>query len=190
VNKMHWIAVGGLAGGLILVLVLGWQFLLKPLGLAYEAKAAEKEALEEQLATTKQRAAQFEKFKAQAENVRRDLDFYSRRLDPDLSASELYTLVDGLGHSFNFTNWSFEASKRAKSKMPGVSLDEVEVKARFLTDFEHLGKLLNLCVSQVRIFVPDSFTLTRNNDPSGVFRDTLQAELTLKLLVSPAEGGS
>jgi hypothetical protein len=186
---MHWIAVGSLAAGLILVVVLGWQFMVKPLGADYDAKVAQKADLESQLATTKQRAAQFEKFKAQAENVRRDLDFYSRRLDPDLPTDELYTMVDGLGHSLNFNNWSFETKKREKTKLPGVSLDEVEVKARFSSDFESVGKLLNLCVGQVRLLVPDSLTLTRVDDPSGVYRETLKAEVVVKVLVSP-EGGS
>lgn len=188
-NRMHWIAVGSLAGGLILLVVLCFQFLIKPLGADYEAKVAAKADLEQQLATTKQRAAQFEKFKAQAENVRRDLDFYSRRLDPDLPADELYTMVDGLGHSLNFNNWSFEAKKRERTKLPGVSLDEVEVKARFNSDFDRVGKLLNLCLSQTRLIVPDSMTLTKVDDPSGVYRETLKAEVTVKVLVSP-EGGS
>jgi hypothetical protein len=185
---MHWIAVGSLAAGLILVLVLGWQFMIKPLGAEYEAKVAAKADLEAQLATTKQRAAQFEKFKAQAENVRRDLDFYSRRLDQDLPTDELYTMVDGLGHSLNFNNWSFETKKRDKTRLPGVSLDEVEVTARFNSDFEGVGKLLNLCVGQVRLLIPDSLTLTKFEDPRGVFRETLKAEVVIKVLVSPAGG--
>jgi Tfp pilus assembly protein PilO len=186
---MHWIAVGGLAGGLVLVLVLGWQFLLRPLGAEFDAKMAQKSDLESQLETTKQRAAQFEKFKAEAENVRRDLDFFSRRLDPDLPAAELYTLVDGLGHALNFSTWTFEAKPRTRTKLPGLTLDEVEVKATFNTDFERLGKILNLGVSQVRLIVPDSFILTGLNDKDTSYRETMNAILVLKVLVSPAEGG-
>lgn len=188
-NRMHWITVGSLAGGLILVLVLGWQFLLKPLSLAYDEKVAAKAELENQLTITKQRAAQFEKFKAEAENVRRDLDFYSRRLDPALPAAELYTLVDGLGHSFNFTTWNFEAAKRGKSKLPGVGLDEVEIRARFATDFERLGQMLNLSVSQTRILVPDYLKLDRKVDNTGAYLDTLNADLVLKVVLSPEGGG-
>jgi len=187
VNRMHWIAVGGLVGGLVLVLGLGWQFLVRPLSAEYDAKVAQKADLESQLATTKQRAAQFEKFKAEAENVRRDLDFYSRRLDPDLPAAELYTLVDGLGHALNFSTWSFEPQPRGKTKLPGLNLDEVEVKAKFTTDFERLGKLFNLCVSQVRLIVPNTFILKRAVDSNGAYHDTLTAELVFKVLVSPAE---
>jgi Tfp pilus assembly protein PilO len=186
---MHWIAVGGLVGGLVLILVLGWQFLLRPLGTEYDAKLAQKTDLEGQLATTKQRAAQFEKFKAEAENVRRDLDFFSRRLDPDLPAAELYTLVDGLGHALNFSLWKFEAKPRARTKLPGLTLDEVEVKASFNSDFERLGKILNLGVNQVRLIVPDSFVLTSLNDKDATYRETFSADLFLKVLVSPPEGG-
>lgn len=186
-SRMHWIAVGGLAGGLVLILGLGWQFLLRPLGAAYEAKVAEHAALEKQLEHTKKQAAQFEKFKAQAENVRRDLDFYSRRLDPDMPATELYSLVDGLGNSFNFANWSFEAKPREKTKVTGLNLDEVEVTARFEGDFERLGRFLNLSVSQVRLLVPDTFRLTRITDAAGLYAQTVMVELVIKIFVSPAE---
>lgn len=186
-NRMHWIAVGGMAAGLVLVLFLGWQFALQPLSAAHEAKVAEHTALQEQLENTKKQAAQFEKFKAQAENVRRDLDFYSRRLDPDMPAAELYTLVDGLGHSFNFGSWSFEAKPREKTKAAGLNLDEVEVVAKFQSDFDRLGRLINLCVSQVRLIVPESFKLVRLEDGAGLFADTLTAELAFKVFVSPME---
>lgn len=186
-NRLHWIAVGGLVGGLLLVLGLGWQFLLRPLGAEHAAKVAEHEQLVKQLAHTKAQAAQFEKFKAQAENVRRDLDFYSRRLDPDLPASELYTLVDGLGHSLNLGTWTFEAKVRAKTKVPSLTLDEVEVRAKFTADFDRLGQLVNSMVSQTRLLVPESFTLTRYADASGSFTDTLNADLIFKVFVSPSE---
>jgi Tfp pilus assembly protein PilO len=184
---MHWIAVGGLAGGLVLIIGLGWQFLLRPLGAAYEAKLAEHATLEKQLEHTKKQAAQFEKFKAQAENVRRDLDFYSRRLDPDLPAAELYSLIDGLGNSFNFGSWTFEAKPREKTKLAGLNLDEVEVTTRFEADFERLGRFLNLSVSQVRLLVPETMRLVRITDAAGLYAQTVTVELVTKVLVSPAE---
>lgn len=186
-NRMHWIAVGGLAGGLVLVLFLGWQFALKPLSLEHDAKVAEHETLVKQLENTKKQAAQFEKFKAQAENVRRDLDFYSRRLDPDMPAAELYTMVDALGHSFNFGAWAFEAKPREKTKTAGLNLDEVELTAKFTTDFDRLGRLINLCVGQIRLIVPEALRLVRIEDGEGLFADTLTAELTFKVFVSPME---
>lgn len=183
-TRMHWIAVGGLAGGLVLLLVLGWQFLLKPLGVDYDAKVAQRVQLEEQLKTTKQRAMQFEKFKAQAENVRRDLDFYTRRLDSDLPASELYTLVDGMGHSLGLSEWAFSTKDRIKTKTAGLNLDEVEVTAKFNSDFDHLGRFINACVSQTRMLVPEGLKLLRKTDTNGVYADTLSAEVTFKVFVS------
>lgn len=186
-NRLHWIAIGGMVGGLVLVLVLGWQFLLKPLGVEREAKLVEHAELVKQLEHTKAQAAQFEKFKAQAENVRRDLDFYSRRLDPDFPATELYSLVSGLGNGFNLANWSYEVKERTKTKTAGLNLDEVDVRARFNSDFERVGRFMNVIVSQTRLLVPETFILNRLNDTSGIFVDTLSADITFKVFVSPEE---
>lgn len=186
-TRLHWIAVGGLAGGLALVLGLGWQFLLKPLGEERQAKLAQLQELQAQLENTKKRAAQFEKFKAEAENVRRDLDFFTRRLDPDLSTAELYTLIDSLGRSLSLKDWRFEAGPREKTKIGGLNLDEVEVKMSFTGDFEKLARLVNLSITQVRIFSPELMRLNRIDDGTGAFVDTLAANLTFKVFVSPEE---
>ncbi len=186
-KRLHWIVVGGMAAGLLLLLGLGWHFVLRPIGAEHAAKLVELADLQSQLETTKKRAAQFEKFKAEAENVRRDLDFYIRRLDPDLSSAELYTLVNGIGNSFNLKGWSFSSQPRAKTKTSGLNLDEVEVRAKFESDFERLGLLLNLMVSQVRPLVPETLLVNRVPDSAGLFLDTLNVDLVFKVFLSEAK---
>jgi Tfp pilus assembly protein PilO len=183
-NRMHWIAVGGLIGGLVLLGFGGWQFLLRPLGAAYEAKVAEKAVAEEKLKDTKSKAAQFERFQAEAENVRRDLDFYSRRLDSQLSSAELYTLVDSLGHSLNLENWSYEFKIRDKAKGAGADLDETYVKVKFKADLDQTGRLLNACLNQARIVVPDFMVLERTDDPSGTYHETLNGTIEMRVFTS------
>jgi Tfp pilus assembly protein PilO len=186
-TRLHWIAVGGLIGGLVLVFVLGWQFLLRPLGAEHTAKLVEHEQLVKQLEHTKAQAAQFEKFKAQAENVRRDLDFYSRRLDQDLAATELYTIVEGLGRRLGIQDWSYTAKERAKTKVPGLTLDEIEVVARFGGDFERFGQLINSMVEETRLIVPEFFALNRRTGGTETYVDTLAGDITFRIFISPQE---
>lgn len=183
-NRMHWIAVGGLIVGLVLLGFAGWQFLLHPLDIAYEAKLAEKTTAEEKLKETKSRAAQFERFQAEAENVRRDLEFYTRRLDPQFPASELYSLVGSLGNSLNLSDWSYEVKPRDKSKTGGSDLDEVFVRMKFKADLEQTGRLLNACLGQSRIVVPDTLVLLRVDDPNGFYRETVDAVLEMRVFIS------
>lgn len=183
-NRMHWIAVGGLIGGLVLIAFGGWQFLLRPLGAAYESKVAEKIAAEEKLKETKSRAAQFEKFQAEAENVRRDLEFYNRRLAAQMPATELYAMVDELGHSLNLKDYTYEVKPREKAKNAGADMDETGLKLRFKADLEQTGRLLNACLAQTRILVPDAIVLDRQNDPNGRFDDTLSAIFDLRVFTS------
>lgn len=187
-NRTHWITVGGLVAGLGLLLGLGWQFALRPQKLAYEQALKEKADLEAKLKEARARAAQFEKFKSEAENVRRDLDFYLRRLDPNLPQSELYSLLDGIGHSFNFPDWNFSTAERVKSTTAKLDLDQVEVVAKFTSDYETLGQFINLCISQVRLLVPEGLLLTRQVDSEGLYKKTLDAQVTLRVFVSSPKG--
>ena len=189
-QRMQWIVIGGLVLCLGFVVFGAWKFLLVPLADAYDAKIAEKTVVEEKLRVTKQRALQFEKFQAEAENVRRALEFYSDRLNPELKYQELLSLVDGLGHSLNLTDWSFERDARGKSKLAGLgSMDEIEVRVKFKADANHLGRFLNACLMAKRLVCPDSISIRKLEDPNGTFAETLDAAVKLKIYCGPATGG-
>jgi Tfp pilus assembly protein PilO len=183
-NRLHWIAVGGLALGLGLVGFAGWRFLLTPLAAERAAKLAEKEAAVAKLQEAKRRANQFEKFKAEAENVRRDLDYYTRRLDPSLPVTEVFNQLEELGNSFNFLEWSFDVKARAKTKTKGLDLDDVLVKASFKADYDRLGQFLNAAANRRRLFVAEAINIQRLIDADGVYRNTLKADLDLRVYVS------
>ena len=182
-NRMHWIAVGALGAGLVALLVLGWRFAIHPLDLAYAAKLDEKTQLEAKLADAKQRAAQFEKFQAEAENVRRDLEFYSRRLDEPLDAVELYGTLQALvdARSLRVSNLDVTTKADKVGERHSVELD-------FSADLERLGRFLDDCVGQQHIFLPNSVDITRFEDPGGMFRDTIQVKLMMDVLSGPRSG--
>jgi Tfp pilus assembly protein PilO len=183
-NRMHWIAVGALIGGLGLIGFAGWQFLLRPLGAAYDAKVAEKATAEEKLKDTKSKAAQYERFQAEAENVRRDLDFYNRRLDAQMPLAELYSLIETLINSLNLKEASAEFKLRGKAIGAGADLDETGIKIKFKADLEQTGAFLNACLSQSRIIVPDFMVLERLDDPAGAYHETLSAVVDLRVFTS------
>jgi Tfp pilus assembly protein PilO len=176
-NKMHWAVVGGLAAGFVVFVFLGWHFKIQVLEQQRDDKLAEKQALEQKLEETKERAAQFEKFQAEAENVRRDLEFYSRRLDDPLDKEQLYAEVGGLIQSLNLrtaVDTIEDKSDATKSKQ--------EVTLSYNADLDKTGQLLNACVSQPNIVLPVSLELIRLDDPNGVYRETVGVKFVFDVL--------
>ncbi|HXB98320.1 MAG TPA: hypothetical protein VNZ54_09715 [bacterium] len=176
-NRMHWAVVGGLAAGLVAVLFLGWHFKIQQLDRDRDALLDQKQTLEDKLQETKQRAAQFEKFQAEAENVRRDLEFYSRRLDDPLDKEQLYAEVGGLVQALNLVNVTTlveDKSDATKSKQ--------EVTLNYTGDLDQTGQLLNACVSQSNIVLPVSIDLSRVEDPNGYYRESLTGKFIFDVL--------
>jgi Tfp pilus assembly protein PilO len=176
-NRMHWAVVGGLAAGLVALLFLGWHFKIQDLARQTDDKLAEKQALEDKLQETKQRAAQFEKFQAEAENVRRDLEFYSRRLDDPLEKEQLYAEVLGIVQSLNLKAVTIVVDEKTDAKMA-----KNEVTLTYNADLDRSGQLLNECVSQPNIVLPVSLELTRLEDANGYYRETLTGKLVFDVL--------
>jgi len=176
-NRMHWAVVGGTALGLVAGLFMGWRFLIKPLEVKRQEKLADKAQLEDKLKETKQRAAQYEKFQAEAENVRRDLEFYSRRLDDPLSKEQLYAEVASLVKSLNLKNPGYGIEDKPDPKMA-----KQEVTLTYSGDLDQTGQLLNACVSQPNIVMPLSLELVRNEDANGIFRESLGAKFVFAVL--------
>ena len=178
-NRMHWILVGALGAGMAAMVVLGWRFAIHPMDEAYDAKVAEKATLDSKLSEDKERAAQFEKFQAEAENVRRDLEFYSRRLDEPLDREQLYGTLQSLAGGLSLRVTKFEVESKANPK-GGGELQSINLE--FEGDLERLGRLLDACVSQQHIFLPNSVELTRLDDPDGQFRNTVKVKLMMDVL--------
>jgi Tfp pilus assembly protein PilO len=176
-NRMHWAVIGGLAAGLVAVLFLGWHFKIQQLERDRDAALATKAALEDKLQETKQRAAQFEKFQAEAENVRRDLEFFSRRLDDPLDKEQLYAEIGGLVQTLNLKQVVLavaDKSDTTKSKQ--------EVTLNYFGDLDRTGQLLNDCVSQANIVLPVSIELTRQDDSTGAYRESMAVKFVFDVL--------
>jgi hypothetical protein len=185
-NRLHWIVVGALGLGLGALLFTGWRFAIHPMDEAYAAKVDEKAQLESKLSDAKLRAAQYEKFQAEAENVRRDLEFYSRRLDEPLDTEELYGTLMAIMDSLQMRRTQ---GAEIETKVDAKTGHEVHtVTMEFYSDLDRLGRLLNNCITQQHIFLPSTLELTRYEDPDGQFRDTIKVKLVMDVL-SGARGG-
>jgi Tfp pilus assembly protein PilO len=176
-NRTHWIVAGALALGLVLALVGGMRFAVKPVRSRIEDQLAVKQDLEAKLQKARDTAAQFDKFKAQAENVRRDLDFYSARIDEPLTSVGVQKMLQTIENQYNFRECTYDI--KALTSDGSVTTYEVDIK--FKSDFEHLGLFLDSCLGQKRLVVLDGFTLTELDDTDGAYVDTMKVEL--KLLV-------
>lgn len=191
-NKQLMVVIGGMAGGLVLVGWAGWQFVLRPAAAAITALEADRDAASEKLNDTKAKAMQYEKFQAEAENIRRDLVFVSQRLNPDFPEAEYVRLVQGLVSAENPRDWSvtFKPPKegnRAKTKASGLDLDEREFSVKFRGDYENLGRLLNTAVQQTRMVSPEKVVIKPVNDDEG--RQTIEATVDMKVFTQPEEKG-
>jgi Tfp pilus assembly protein PilO len=163
-----------LLAGVALMLFAGWRVLVHPQALEYATELAKKQDLQQQLQTARDTAAQFGKFKAQAENMRRDLDFYSSRTDINLNKIAVSEMVNSLAHQMGLEELKIDVQEVANPE-----LGEYNAHVSFKSDFDHLGKFYNACVSQRCIMVPDSVSLNSVDDPSGLYFDTLSVDLSL-----------
>ncbi|HTB21673.1 MAG TPA: type 4a pilus biogenesis protein PilO [bacterium] len=174
-NQKYWIVIGGLALGLALLTFAGWRFLVHPLSADYAAAVAQKAVIDAQLQTARDTAAQFSKFRAQEEDMRRDLEFYSSRTDGRLNAVEVSQMLTTLGKGLGLGNWLITVAKQ-----PSIGgIGQYAVQLSFKSDFERLGGFLNACVSQRRIIVPTGITINSVDDPNGVYNDTMTVSLNM-----------
>jgi Tfp pilus assembly protein PilO len=189
-NRQAMIVVGSLAGGLLLVLWLGWQFVLNPVAKDIAAKNAALTEKEDELAKVKGAQAQYDKFKRDAEATRHDVQLLRQRLDPVLPAGELVRIINGQAQSLNPKNMVWEYAPRIVSKVEGqTGLDEVGFTMKFKGDFETVGKLVNGMVSQLRLISPERVFLTGFDD-AAEGRLTVDATLEFKMFLETPKGGS
>lgn len=181
-KKRQWIVVGALAVGFVVLAWLGWAFLLSGVKKGIRAAEDERTQLEEQLKAAKAKKAQYEKFQAQAENVRRAHLFLTQRLDPQVRVMDFYRQLNALGTRLGLTQFRFESNdtKRVLSKLPGVTgLDEQLFNFNFRGRYNHVGEFINGANSMDRLMVAERVTLSPVIDSRA--RDTVEAKIEMKL---------
>ncbi len=184
--KRQRIIVIAVAAGLAVLLgYLSWAFLFQPL----KAKvAAEQAALEQDKATleeAKQKKMQYDKFLAEAENVRRGLDFVTSRLDPKMDYDESQRTFTRIGQGQRISNGQLKTEKPAVSKdYPGFNESKATIKMD--CDYHALGAFLNAVNSQRRMMVLTDMHLT-SKDAKG-HDATVHAELTVRSYSAAAVG--
>jgi Tfp pilus assembly protein PilO len=154
-KKIH--LIGGIAIGLgvILAVYLGWLLFLSPVNkriVAAETTLASKKA-ELQEAETKK--AQHEKFRAEAENVSRNLAFVKSRMDSRFGPNDVYRVFNSLDSGLGLRNYSLKTLKPGKS----AGMDEFPVEVAFESTYHQVGELVNTVLSRRRIIVPKSLKL-------------------------------
>jgi Tfp pilus assembly protein PilO len=139
------------------VLILGgygcWNFLFRPLGKEVAEARATLEAEKAKLEDAKAKAAQYEKFQAEAENVRRGLLFLNSRLDAHLTQQEEIGLFSGLGEVASLYNYTVTMNKTEASK-EGAGLSQVPVTIKFDSSYHEVGLFLNKAVGSQRLLYP------------------------------------
>lgn len=185
-KRKQWIVIGILGGIFVALAWAGWFFLVRPVHAQIEAKAVEMAEVAAKLKDAKEKEQQYEKFQAEAENVRRDLLFVASRLDPVLKYSDVFRALDSAGNALNLPKYRFEVGKREKTKAPGLTdMDDVPVTVTFETDYEGLGRFLNAVISQQRLYVPmASIELDfKRIDDSASFKSSLKVKLMVRLFL-------
>jgi Tfp pilus assembly protein PilO len=189
VTRNHWIVVGAFAAAFAAVSYLGWALLIKPVEKRIEEKLATRDDVQKKLIDAKTKAAQFDKFRAQAENIRRDLNLISQRLAPDFPVRESNRMQARLVSESSLIVSAVTVEKRAQSKEAGFSnLDAVPITIPFNGGFHEVGNFLNSVISGQRMIVPNAITLGQVTDPTLV-RATVNGTINLTLYLDQASSG-
>ena len=189
-NRRFWIVVGSMAAGLLVMVWLGWQFLLYFVAVETAAQEALLESKQSDLDKVKGAQAQYEKFKRDAESTRHEVQQLRQRIDPELSEADLVHIISGQVQALNPRELTWDYSPRASSKLEGQSgLDEIPFKMKFKGDYETVGRLLNGMASQLRFISPEHVNLTAYNDLAEG-RVTLDATVEFKLFLETRVRGA
>lgn len=172
--------------GMALILALaaygGYALLLQPMD--KKIKSATKTLTEEKerLEDAKAKAAQYEKFLAEAENVRRGLQFLNSRLDPRLGYQEEMDLFFGLVTSFK--GYEVKNSKPEPSK-EGVGLNQIPITVKFESNYHDTGRFLTQAISQTRLIYPKGFHLAAKDNTGHTTSLTASLDFWVLLKVPP-----
>jgi hypothetical protein len=174
-NRTYWIVIGGLIAGLGIAAFGGWRLLVYPQTVDYAAAVAQKADLDQQLQTARDTAAQFPKFKAQAEALSRNLEFYNSRTNVPLNDVTATQMLTDLGNQMGLSKLTVSIQKSTPSA-PGT-LGMYDMSLTFLSDYEQLGKFMNACVRQRALMIPNTCAMDALDDPNGMFGNTLSVNL-------------
>jgi Tfp pilus assembly protein PilO len=187
VNRKHMIVVGSFAAAFAAVAYLGWALLIQPVNKKIAAKLAEKDDVSKKLETAKRQAAQYDKFRAQAENIRRDLNLISRRLDADLSMREMNRLNSRFLSYSGLAVDKVSAEKRERSKEAAFGgLDAVPFTITFKGGYHQVGNFINAMLAGQRLLVPQGLTFNQVADADLASGSTVDGILKISLFVEPA----
>jgi hypothetical protein len=177
VSRNYWIVIGGLIAGLGVAAFGGWRLMVYPQTVDYAAAVAQKADLDQQLQTARDTAAQFPKFKAQAEALSRNLEFYNSRTNVPLNDVTATQMLTDLGNQMGLSKLVVSIIKSTPSA-PGT-LGMYDMNMTFYSDYEQLGKFMNACVKQRAIMVPNGVLMDAQDDPSGLYGNTLNVALVV-----------
>ena len=185
------IVVGSFAATFAAVAYLGWALLIKPVDKKISAKLAEKDDVSKKLETAKRQAAQYDKFRAQAENIRRDLNLISRRLDADLSMREVNRLTSRFLSYSALRVEKVSVEKRERSKEASFAgLDAIPFTVTFKGGYHQVGNFINAILAGQRLLVPQSLDIKQVSDADLASGSTVDGTLKISLFVEPAGTGA
>ncbi len=179
-KRQHYIVVGAFAVGFCLMVWLGWFFVASPLNIQIDEKVTLREEKKVKLATTLTKATQYDKFQAQAENFKRDLQFINRRLDPQFSYNEMTRIFSSLANTGGLSNFSFEFKPREPlkdAKLP--NMDVVPVIIKFKSGYHAAAEFVSNAVSQNRLVVPER-VMMKGDAAQGVIQCEIEFRVVLE----------
>ena len=175
-KRVHLIAGISVGVAFCLSVWLGWMFLLAPAREKLEAAEKTFQAKEAELTTARAKAKQHEKFRAEAENVNRNLAFVRSRIDASFGPNDVYRLLSGFGGSQGLVKLSIRPMKEKKEG----TLMAYPVEVSFEGTYHRVGAFINDAISNRRVVVPTGMDLV-NQDPTGRERQPLKATLEFKV---------
>jgi Tfp pilus assembly protein PilO len=181
-------------GAFCVISYLGWAMLIHPVEIKIASVSTDLDAAKQKLEDAKSKATQYDKFRAQAENVRRDLNLITQRLDPDLSLREKGRIVDRIMTGSGLRDWKITTDpnqKRQASTIPGfTSLDQIQMKYDFKGGFDDLGDICNRIVSNERILCPESLEIAADGKDSYYDPTVDVTNFVVSFFVEPAVGAA
>jgi Tfp pilus assembly protein PilO len=189
VNRSHWIAIGCFVAAFVAISYLGWALMIRPVEKNIQDTLAERDDVQKKLTDAKTKAAQFDKFRAQAENIRRDLNLISLRLAPDLSVREQNRIMARIASESSLRVTNVTLDPRTRSKEAGFSnLDSLVITITFSGGFHELGNFINSVIAGQRMMVPSLMVLGPVADVTMIHYTT-SGTLTLLLFLDQAGAG-
>jgi Tfp pilus assembly protein PilO len=154
-KKIH--IIGGVVVGVCVVLAiyLGYMFLLRPVGKDIDSGETKLKDLQNKLKTAEVKKDQHEKFRAEAENVTRNLSFVQSRMDSNFGANDVYRLFNSLFVANNIVNYSIKSGKTKRV----TDMMEFPVEISFAASYNQTGELINSVLRQRRIAIPTTTKL-------------------------------